>query len=378
MDNEEKGFCKGNGEPWKILEFYSGIGGMRYSVLRAGIQAIILEAFDINDIANDVYKHNFGHRPCQRNIQNLTAAELDKYGADAWLLSPPCQPYTRQGLQKDLEDARASSFLKILELIPHTLQPPFMLFVENVVGFETSKTHHQMMDILVKTGFVTQEYMLSPLQFGVPYSRPRYFCLAQRKSLAFQEPCFHKKLFFTLTPAADENAPWPDNCNNLKEKWQRLGLHCQPIKNFLETTISSSSNYSETSEGGPDSRCLEQYLVPLNLIERWGTAMDIVHPDSKCCCCFTKSYYRYVKGTGSLLATTQNGDSWPEKADITTLKKLDLRYFTPREVANLHSFPVDFNFPQHISLKQQYALLGNSLSVAVVAPLLRHLFTVSL
>lgn len=31
--------------------------------------------------------------------------------------------------------------------------------------------------------------------------------------------------------------------------------------------------------------------------------IDIVYPDSERCCCFTKSYYRYVKGTGSLLAT---------------------------------------------------------------------------
>lgn len=31
---------------------------------------------------------------------------------------------------------------------------------------------------------------------------------------------------------------------------------------------------------------------------------DIVCPESKRCCCFTKSYYRYVKGTGSLLATS--------------------------------------------------------------------------
>lgn len=40
------------------------------------------------------------------------------------------------GLQKDSGDARASSFLKIIELIPQTSQPPLMLFVENVVGFE--------------------------------------------------------------------------------------------------------------------------------------------------------------------------------------------------------------------------------------------------
>lgn len=33
----------------------------------------------------------------QRNIQRLTARQLDAYQADAWIMSPPCQPYTRQG-----------------------------------------------------------------------------------------------------------------------------------------------------------------------------------------------------------------------------------------------------------------------------------------
>ncbi|CAK9154336.1 unnamed protein product [Ilex paraguariensis] len=65
----------------------------------------------------------------------------------------------------------------------------------------------------------------------------------------------------------------------------------------------------------------------------------------------------------------------PRTKDRTSsLEELRLRYFTPREVANMHSFPEDFQFPKHISLRQRYALLGNSLSVAVVAPLLQYLF----
>lgn len=51
------------------------------------------------------------------------------------------------------------------------------LFLFNFFMLQTSDTHKQMMEILDETGFVTQEYILSPLQFGVPYSRPRYFCL---------------------------------------------------------------------------------------------------------------------------------------------------------------------------------------------------------
>lgn len=54
------------------------------------------------------------------------------------------------------------------------------------------------------------------------------------------------------------------------------------------------------------------------------------------------------------------------------LEGLQLRYFTPREVANLHSFPDSFSYPAHVTKRQQYALLGNSLSVAVVADLLTY------
>lgn len=324
----------------------------------------MVEAFDINDVANDVYEHNFGHRPCQGNIQMLTASDLDKYKAHAWLLSPPCQPYTRQGLQKQSADARAFSFVKILNLMQDMSYPPQMLFVENVVGFEVSDTHDLLLEVLSGLNFNTQEFILSPVQFGVPYSRPRYFCLAKREPMRFQNASIDNKLLRTsMCLRLTQNCISEDSeCQSEKE----LEPVCKPIKDFL---------VKEADGGIRSESILEDYIVPLNLIERWGNAMDIVYPGSKRCCCFTKSYYRYVKGTGSLLATSENLKWVPEeKLEFSSLKELGLRFFTPREVANFHSFPSSFYFPDHISLRQQYAMLGNSLSVAVVGPLLRYLF----
>jgi site-specific DNA-cytosine methylase len=57
-----------------------------------------------------------------------------------------------------------------------------------------------------------------------------------------------------------------------------------------------------------------------------------------------------------------------------TMWPLQLRYFSPREVANLHTFPKRFAFPAEVTLRQRYACLGNSLSVEVVAALLEYLF----
>jgi len=55
------------------------------------------------------------------------------------------------------------------------------------------------------------------------------------------------------------------------------------------------------------------------------------------------------------------------------LDKLNLRYFSSREIARLMGFPESFVFPDSSSLKQQYRLLGNSLNCKVVSELIKYL-----
>ena len=78
----------------------------------------------------------------------------------------------------------------------------------------------------------------------------------------------------------------------------------------------------------------------------------------------------------SLLSRSEGRAMQPsEHARLSTeeLKSLGLRYFSPREIARLHSFPEAFAFPPHVTLRQQYALLGNSVSALVIADLLKYL-----
>ncbi|XP_024534053.1 DNA (cytosine-5)-methyltransferase isoform X1 [Selaginella moellendorffii] len=335
--------------PLRVLEFYSGIGGLRFSLEEAKIDAMVVEVFEINELANDVYERNFGHRPNQGNIQRLSVSDLDKYEADAWLLSPPCQPYTRQGLQKDSADARASSFLKLLDTISSLSIPPTHVFIENVVGFETSHTRSQLIKVLEDTGFRIQECIINPLQFGIPYSRPRYFCLAKREPFQFSRSDLNGQLV---------SCPFDFSTN------RDFHVETKTVGEYLENA----------------SDCTEDYMVPSTTIARWGEAYDIVTPDSGRCCCFTKSYARYAKGTGSILVTNPSFYKYfskdpAELSDLTWLQSAGLRYFTPREVANFHSFPKGFDFPDHLSIKQRYALLGNSLNIKVVGYLLNYLFS---
>lgn len=124
---------------------------------------------------------------------------------------------------------------------------------------------------------------------------------------------------------------------------------------------------------------MSQYFLPPKSLLRYALLLDIVKPTCRRSTCFTKGYGHYVEGTGSVLQTAvdvqlesvfEHIDELPEEEKLMKLSTLKLRYFTPREIANLHGFPLEFGFPEKVTVKQRYRLLGNSLNVHVVAKLI--------
>ena len=51
-------------------------------------------------------------------------------------MSPPCQPFTRLGNNKDLNDDRTNGFKKIISILNETKYLPEFLLLENVKNFE--------------------------------------------------------------------------------------------------------------------------------------------------------------------------------------------------------------------------------------------------
>eukprot|EP00729_Bicosta_minor_P019272 gene19272-19675_t len=168
--------------PIRALEFYSGIGGMHFALKAAGIDATVLAAFDINTNANDVYKHNFpGVKVVQKLIESTPVETFHAYDADLWTMSPPCQPFTRQGNQHGSDDSRSKSFLFLMKLLRDMPNPPRYLLMENVKGFEEATTQLEFITTLQNRGYRMQEFLLSPEQIGMPNSRLRYYMIATLK-----------------------------------------------------------------------------------------------------------------------------------------------------------------------------------------------------
>nr|CAH65005.1 hypothetical protein RCJMB04_1a16 [Gallus gallus] len=80
----------------RVLELYSGIGGMHQALKESCICAEVVAAVDVNTLANEVYKHNFPSTPLwAKTIEGITLKEFDRLSFDMILMSPPCQPFTR-------------------------------------------------------------------------------------------------------------------------------------------------------------------------------------------------------------------------------------------------------------------------------------------
>merc|ERR1712212_610523 len=126
--------------------------------------------FDFSGISNE------------KGVEGFTLTELEALRFDMVTMSPPCQPFTRQGLKMDEEDARTKSFFHFLSLMEKMVERrtgPSYVVVENVFGFESSSTHQTLMETLDRCGFRWREFLLTPTQFGIPNSRLRYFLIGR-------------------------------------------------------------------------------------------------------------------------------------------------------------------------------------------------------
>ncbi|XP_075903610.1 tRNA (cytosine(38)-C(5))-methyltransferase [Nelusetta ayraudi] len=393
----------------RVLELYSGIGGMHCALKESGIPFEVVAAIDINTTANEIYKHNFPKTTLwSKTIEGITLEDFNKLSFDMILMSPPCQPFTRIGLQRDIADPRTKSFLYVLDLLPRLKKLPCFILLENVKGFETSCARNHLVKTLLECGYTYEEIMSSPTSVGIPNSRLRYFLIAtisaeknlRQPSEMPAVPCQGeaiegKKTSDGFSQPAEDDLPVQPEVPTLQssttvnpeeeDKGPRFLYKLETVEEIQrktdqnnDTSVRQIKHFLE-----PQTEInMEKHLLAPKTLLRYSMLLDIVHPTCRRSVCFTKGYGRYMEGTGSVLQGNTESkmedvfrglDQCSEEEKLQRLQTLSLRYFTPREVANLMGFPQSFSFPDHISPKKQYKVLGNSLNVVLVAGLIQRL-----
>ena len=234
---------------FRAIEFFSGIGGWRYAL---GEMGNMVAAYDISEVANAAYSHNFGDTPIVRELATVGADEIISLGANAWLMSPPCQPFCRMGEADGLGDARSAAFLRLMDLLTEIRPKHFVL--ENVEGFLESDAHALLVQRLDGAGLKWRSFTLCPTQFGIPNRRPRVYVVASVNGVLDGIPP-------PIEPVA--------------------------LDNYLD----------------PDADGDEGLYLTEEEEARHGPGLDIVGPESKRSACFIGGYGKRFVGSGSFLKT---------------------------------------------------------------------------
>ena len=280
----------------RILELFSGIGAV---AVAAGNSAEMAQAFDINQSAMQIYRANFSSPSQVQEITSLSDSLLSGFADCLWWMSPPCQPFTRRGLRKDNEDDRTKPLIRLISAIEKIR--PIHVALENVIGFENSKTHKLLAESLDRAGYTFSSTELSSSDFGLPNLRPRFFLAASRENQPSLEP----------PPASSRKivSGFLDSDDELK-RWE------------------------------------ESLFVDPKQIADYADAINVVSPQSDLTRCFTSAYGRSIVRSGSYLQVDDG-----------------FRRFSPTEQCRLLGFPREFQLPADMSALQLWKLIGNTVSI---------------
>ena len=136
-----------------------------------------------------------------------------------------------------------------------------------------------MLAILAKLGFVTRELLLTPLQFGVPNSRLRYYLLAVRHPTDAFLPSVDSGGILRHIPG--HGTEWSDARLSSSSSSSAAGSetvenNVRPLRDYLDRT---------------DDRLA--YPVPERVLMKWGRLFDIVLPSAMRTCCFTRGQFGF-------------------------------------------------------------------------------------
>ena len=352
----------------KVLEFFSGIGGMRVALkeaIRGSDMAIeSCQAYDISLYANQTYAHNFSsssddHKPITKLVEQLKSVPA----ADLWTMSPPCQPFTSKGNRKDSEDKRCNGLKGLIKLLNadggglEEEQKPTYMLLENVAPFATSDMCILWKNCLKQNGYSYKEYLLSPMDVGIPNHRLRYYMLVEKGTNRWGIP-----------PEAhqhEEICKIPPGVDPLQEQVKNRRTLSYYLRDSVQFKQQSPELY-------------ESLLVPMEVLEQpWATQLGVVSQHDTHSHCFTAGYGRlYHAASGSLLLEdygTALSENPIDRSDMVAYHG-KLRRLAPSELLHLFGFPSTYEFPPRLtSLEQQYKLIGNSINVTVVSMLLKEL-----
>jgi len=392
-----------------FIDLFAGIGGFHAALSSLGGRCVY--ASEIDDAAAKIYQHNWDMEVAGDIIPE-TDPVVKVPHHDVLAAGFPCQPFSKSGKQRGMDEARGTLFWNICRVLEE--HRPSLVILENVRNIAGPRHKHEW-DVIIRslrelgyqvssTPAVFSPHLLPPWMGGAPQVRERVFIVGTyvgdetawdevdpvvtNKPVASWNPQDWRlseilqtedeiadRANYDLTPAEQTwVAAWADFVRRFRE----LGVPKLPgfpiwVDAFVHEDDLFIPEHTPRWKAGFLRKNAEFYTQYRTVIDEWLAAHDHLEsfPPSRrkfewqaqdaaslaeCIMHFRPSGIRAKKPTyvPALVAITQ-----------TTILGTPLRRITPREAARLQGLPDTFEFPGQPD-SATYKQLGNGVNAGVV------------
>lgn len=157
-----------------FIDFFSGIGGFRLGLERAGFKCV--GYCDNDKYANKLYRNYFNTEKEYffNDITKINTKDLPDF--DILCGGFPCQSFSIAGKRRGFEDTRGTMFFEVARILKD--KRPRYFILENVKGLlnhDNGQTFKTIIKVLTDLGYSVQWQLLNSKFFGVPQNRERVY-----------------------------------------------------------------------------------------------------------------------------------------------------------------------------------------------------------
>lgn len=397
----------------KALDLFSGLGGMRIGLEQAcidlGLSTKCVGASEVKDYAIDTYLANFPSTPMLGDITDVDFDHVLDF--DILLAGFPCQPFSTAGKRLGFLDPRGGMFEYVLRAL--RAKHPRYFLLENVEGLAThdnGKTITLMTDKLKALGYHVTTHQLDSSHFGVAQRRKRiYFVgsltektieLTRCKVIKPVRDCVEQDVIPTFTSFSDlllrKFSHHQLQGKVVSDKRGGGTIHSWDIDYHGETTASQKRLMEAIMRGRRSKQVAKERGVPwrdgvaltVNEIDKLGTFSNL---EADLSTLRIKGYLSeeptLIKGIWEVCYNIRKGKlSFPfttildlnstaptlvasEAGRVAIALKGCVRPISIREGLNLSGFPENYGIPPHVTYRQAFDLIGNTVTPPVIKEL---------
>lgn len=166
-----------------FVDLFAGIGGFHAALEALGGKCVY--ASEIDQDAAKIYQHNWGLVP-DGDIEEAAVSEMRVPAHDVLVGGFPCQPFSKSGFQRGMDEARGTLFFSILKILER--HRPSLVLLENVRNLAGPRHRHEW-NVIVRrlralgyrvssTPAVFSPHLLPQSMAGRPQIRERVFIAA--------------------------------------------------------------------------------------------------------------------------------------------------------------------------------------------------------